>query len=273
MHSRTVFQGFLSIPFALVVCGLGTVGCGATVVNGTDTDASVVTTDAGTVNDTPPPRGDRPSVAVDVPPPGTDVPTPELDASLPTSCGPQNDGRVCADVGLGCGTTSGGGECATSVSCTCEPNHRWHCVSSTVPFPCDAGVPERDVSTPIDRVTPPDDVPPPVCSLVGRYAAMVEGQTLWFEFTSGGVWRAAPSESSLPTAAIIQGTYTFMANTLTLTGERRGMGGGDSDCRTEDIGRYLTVFARDCSSVQLAVISDDCAQRGEALGRFRLERR
>ncbi|MEZ4408217.1 MAG: hypothetical protein R3A52_17325 [Polyangiales bacterium] len=273
---------FTPLPFvrglslALSVCAGATVGCGATSIQGPSPDASAGT-DASIVTDTAA-SVDRVTPTVDVPTttpvdvPSTtpvDVPVPPRDVGAPTDvsptfpCGPENDGRACDSPGTGCGG-AGGGECSTSFNCACGADRRWSCSVSSPPFPCDAGAPDVSI---------PDDVPPSTCSIVGRYAIPIMGETLWFEFTSGGVWRGAISESELSTTPAIQGTYTVTGSTVTLSGETRGGGMGMSSCTPMDVGRYALQFAPDCGRARLRVIADDCAERGMSIDMFEFQRR
>ncbi len=268
MHTPHTPPFVRALSLALAVCAGATVGCGATSIQGPSPDASnttdaAVTTDTGVSVDRATPTVDGPSTTpVDVPVPPRDVGSP-TDVSPTFPCGPENDGRACDAVGTGCGG-GGGGPCASSFNCMCGVDRRWSCTVSSPPFPCDAGAPD---------VSPPDDVPGPTCSIVGRYAITIEGQTLWFEFTAGGVWRAATSESELSSMAAVQGAYTQGGAVLTLSGETRGGGMGMSSCAPSDTGRYTVEFSADCARLRLGLVSDDCAERGDALSRFGFERR
>lgn len=212
-------------------------------------DAPVVATDA------PIAPGDAPIVVVDRPTPVVDVPAMPVDAPVSTSCDPANDGRFCDPVGTGCG--SAGGPCASSSSCTCGGDHRWHCAVSTGPS-CDGGV-------------SPDDVEPaPVCSLVGVYFASFDARGVYFEFTADGRWRGATERAELATNPVVEGTYTLVGPNLSLTGERSA--GGSSTCPMTDVGRYVVAYSNVCATLQLALLSDDCSGRGDTLGRLSFAR-
>jgi len=127
----------------------------------------------------------------------------------------------------------------------------------------------------VDRPATTPDVPPTMpmtCPLAGRYTASIEGTTLWFEFTAGGVWRAAQDEAGLA-APLIMGTYSVADGALVLTGETHPGGGGGSSCTPSDRGEFTLSFSPDCASLRLGLRSDDCDDRGETLARLDFARR
>ncbi len=239
---------FSPLLVCAALCLAGTVGCGSAVITPTE-DAGLGAVDAP-ATDVPRASVDAPVVAVDRPTPFVDVPVVTVDAPTSTACGPANDGRDCDPVGMGCG--SGGGPCVAATSCLCGADHRWRCTASPVGPSCDGGV-----------ITPVDGGPTPVCSLVGVYFASFDAMGIYLEFTADGRWRGSTERTSAP---IVEGTYTLVGATLSLTGERSG--GGASTCPETDVGRYVVTFSGACASLQLSLLSDDCAGRGDTLGRL-----
>ena len=65
---------------------------------------------------------------------------------------------------------------------------------------------------------------------------------------------------------MVEGTYTLVGDTVSLTGERSG--GGASTCPATDVGRYTVAFSGACAMLRLTLVSDDCAGRGDTLGRL-----
>ncbi len=140
-------------------------------------------------------------------------------------------------------------------------------------------VPATPVDVPIgplvDRPATRPDVPttmPMTCPLVGRYTASIEDNTLWFEFTADGVWRAAQDEAGL-SSPLIAGTYSVADGAVVLTGETHPGGGGGSSCTPSDRGEFTLGFSPDCASLRLGLRGDDCGDRGDTLARLVFARR
>jgi hypothetical protein len=240
---------FARLLVRAALCLAGVVGCGSTVVSPTY-DAGVGAADATVVTN------DRVTPVVDVPGVAHDAPGVPRDGPVSTECGPANVGRYCEPVGHGCGST--GGPCGTVSSCNCGSDHRWSCSVSGVPD-CDGGA-----------VTPADVEPVPVCPLVGVYFASFDAMGIYFEFTADGRWRGAIERADLATSPQVAGTYAFVGPDLSLTGERSD--GGGRSCAMTDVGRFTVGYSGACATLRLGLISDDCAGRGDTLGRLAFAR-
>lgn len=261
-------------PVALLL--VFTVGCGATAVQ-PDSDASAggnnneagVATDTGFRGDAGRPLDEESIPARDVPLVMVDVPpTMPVDAGPVTECDPANHGLACGAPGMGCGGGGGGGVCSTSFSCSCGFEGRWNC-QVRIPPGCDGGIAlDADVGPPPTDggPAPADAGPPPVCTLPGTYRANFEGAELYFTFTPDGRWIGSDTPGGV---AVVEGTYTLSGNLVTITGEQSR--GGDG-CTTTDRGVYRIEFRPGCVDLALALVSEDCGERGDTLGRLQFTR-
>lgn len=133
----------------------------------------------------------------------------------------------------------------------------------------DAG-PRPDVVTVVDGGFRPDvpaavDAGPgPMCTLRGStWDVDLEGMTALFEFTMDGRWVV-----SAEGRVVASGVYEIDGANVVLTGEMSANG-----CSPTDRGTFQLRFSPDCEQLQLAVVRDDCADRGDGLDRFRFTRR
>lgn len=239
-------------------------GCGATAVR-PESDGGVtpgaeaaVASDAGPRGDVVLPLVDVPAALVDAPadvsvPPRIDVPVPPpLDAGPLTECDPANNGLRCGPAGSGCGGGGGGG-CSTASMCVCGRDQRWSC-SVTLPPGCDGGV------------SPTDAGPAPMCSLTGTWRAGIDSMNIFFVFTADGRWSGRPMPDG---PALVEGTFTLAGDQLTLGGE---MGMSSGGCSPTDRGVYRVQYRAGCAAMILALISEDCAPRGNTLAMLQFSR-
>ena len=126
-----------------------------------------------------------------------------------------------------------------------------------VPTVVDSGF-RPDVPTAVDAG------PGPMCTLRGStWDVDLEGMTALFEFTMDGRWVV-----SAEGRVVASGVYEIEGANVVLTGEM-----SDNGCSPMDRGTFQLRFSPDCEQLQLAVVRDDCTDRGEGLDRFRFTRR
>lgn len=224
-------------------------GCSSTVSPVAGDDAGVLGADVQ--------RGPDVTSAGDVQPardapPARDVPAVPDVFEPPTECALENNGRACAAPGMGC-AAAGGGCGATSFRCECGANLRWACEMRTTPA-CDGGV-----ITPTDAGT---------CSVVGVWAISFMGETVYFSFDLG-TWRAAETLDGLANP-IARGSWAMRGDTVEL---REDGGGMSTSCAPSDLGVYRPVFADSCNTLRLALVSEQCSERGQGLSSWTLTRR
>jgi hypothetical protein len=137
--------------------------------------------------------------------------------------------------------------------CVCGRDQRWSC-TVTVPPGCDGGV------------SPVDAAPAPVCALSGTWRASFGGESLYFVFTADGRWSGRMTPDGPP---LVEGTFTLAGDQVTLGGEMGMSGGG---CLSTDRGLYRVQFRANCAEMNLALLSEDCAPRGDTLSMLAFSR-
>lgn len=210
-------------------------------------------------------RGPDAQVAGDVAPvdavlPPRDVPVRPDVSEPPTECALENDGRACAAPGMGC-AAAGGGCGASSFRCECGADLRWACEVRTNPS-CDGGT-----VTPADvTVVPPTDAG--ACNVVGVWTVTIDRTTAYFSFEAS-TWRVALTLDGLRNP-IASGTWSWRGDTIAL---REDAGGMMTGCLPEDLGVYRPTFDPSCNALRLALVSDECAERGQGLSGWSFARR
>jgi hypothetical protein len=115
-----------------------------------------------------------------------------------------------------------------------------------------------------DVPTAVDGGPGPMCTLRGStWDVDLEGMRALFEFTMDSRWVV-----SAEGRVVASGVYEIEGGNVVLTGEM-----SDNGCSPTDRGTFQLRFSPDCEQLQLAVVHDDCADRGQGLDRFRFTRR
>lgn len=134
-----------------------------------------------------------------------------------------------------------------------------------VPVAVDVPVVTVDVPRRPDVGTPPGDAGPgPSCALVGTEWDFEGGGTnAVFAFTMASRWVV-----TVDGREVASGDYAVEGDRVVLSGE---MGGGS--CSPTDRGVFTLQFSPDCLRLRLALVNDDCADRGDGIDRFSLARR
>ena len=116
-----------------------------------------------------------------------------------------------------------------------------------------------------DVGTPPGDAGPGrSCPLAGtEWDLEVGGKNAVFAFTMSRRWVITVDGSE-----VVRGDYAVEGDRVTLSGE---MSGGA--CSPTDRGVFTLQFSPDCLRLRLALVNDDCADRGDSIDRFGLARR
>lgn len=113
-------------------------------------------------------------------------------------------------------------------------------------------------------VPPVDTGPGPRCALVGtEWDLEVGGKTPVFAFTMTSRWVISVDGSE-----VVSGDYAVEGDRVILSGE---MSGGA--CSPADRGVFTLQFSPDCLRLRLALVNDDCADRGDSIDRFSFVRR
>ena len=123
-----------------------------------------------------------------------------------------------------------------------------------------------DVGVRHDVPVPPVDVGPgPMCAFRGtNWDVDIGGMRAGFEFTADGRWVV-----SVDANVVASGVYALEGDRVVLSGEMSS----SVTCAPTDRGTFQLRFSPDCEQLQLAIVHDDCAERGDGVDRFRLTRR
>ena len=135
-----------------------------------------------------------------------------------------------------------------------------------VPVAVDVPVVTVDVPGRPDVGLPPGDAGPgPSCALVGtEWDLEVGGKTAVFAFTMSRRWVISADGSE-----VVSGDYAVEGERVILSGEMSGGGA----CSPTDRGVFTLQFSADCRQLRLALVNDDCADRGDSIDRFGFTRR
>lgn len=121
-----------------------------------------------------------------------------------------------------------------------------------------------DVTTRPDVPMRPDVATMPMCPLQASvWDVDLEGMRAVFEFTMDDRWIVTADGR-----VVASGVYELMNDQVTISGEM-----SDEGCSPSDRGTFQLRFTPDCTMLQLALVHDDCAERGDGLERFRFTRR